>query len=143
MKKTATFLALALLILSSCGEDEEVKATKLLTSKTWGKPQVLKMPDNMGFWGGTTCGESYIFSSDKNNFSRKDDCMSFAITGKWTWTKLGQEIFIDYQNNMPYNQKIKIVQLSDTLFHTIERHEHEKEDGSNNYWEKKYRPKRD
>jgi len=143
MKKTAIFIALALLIVSSCGEDEEVKITRLLTSKTWGKPQIIKMPDNIGYWGWNSCNESYNFFPDRNNFSRKDDCLSFAINGKWTWSKLGHEIFIDYQGNMLYNQKIKVLQLSDTLFHTIERHEHEKEDGSNNYWEKKYRPRID
>ncbi|HSJ69592.1 MAG TPA: hypothetical protein VK921_18060 [Anditalea sp.] len=143
MKKTASFFVLIILLITSCSEDEEVKFTNLLTSKTWGKPHIIIMPDNSGYWGGTNCDESYNFFPDKNNFSRKDDCMSFPITGKWTWSKIGTEIFIDYQGNMPYNQKIKILQLSDTLLHTIERHEHEKDDGSNNFWEKKYRPRRD
>ena len=141
MKKSAIFLALALVILSSCGEDEEVRSTKLLTSKTWGKPQILKMPDNIGFWSGTTCKESYHYSSERNNYTRNDDCVSFTINGKWSWTKIGEELFIDYLGNMPYNHKIKIVQLSDTLFHTIERDEHESDKGTGNYWEKKYRPR--
>jgi len=140
MKNSFTILALTFFLFSACGEDEEVKATKLLTSKTW-VPQTLKMPDNIGYWGGPACEDSFRFHPENNNLTRKSDCISVPISGKWTWSKIGQEIFIDYQGNMLNNQKIKVLQLSDTLLHTIERNEDDKDDGSNNYWEKKYRPR--
>lgn len=134
-------LILVFLAFTACSINEESKQTNFLTSKTWGKPQILHVPDNMGFWGGTSCGESYSFTKN-GGYTRKEDCRDFGITGTWTWMKIGDEILIDYQNNMPYNHKMKILQLSDTLLHTLERDEHE-EENSKNYWEKKYRPRKD
>lgn len=142
MNRIRLKLILAVLIslnISSCHKDSDSSRDLLLTSKTWGKRMILHRPDNTGMWTGTLCGESTNFGSN-GEFSRKDDCFGIIVNGKWSWTNPDNQIYIDYEGALPSinNKRVKIIELSDTLLHTMELY-----DGSTDtpaaYWELKYR----
>jgi len=144
MKNFATtfFLVMVLFLsMNSCKKEKEPSDTSLLTSKTWGKPSILHRPGNEGMWNGTTCGE---YNNFQNNgvFTWKEECTGFSVEGKWTWTTMGQELFVDYQGALPVinNKRVIILELSDTLLHTYEM-SYNVSDTSGGYWEKKYRPR--
>jgi hypothetical protein len=127
-----------ILLLMSCNEDNDEIETKLLTSIVWGKPEILH--NSSGYYTGTTCGESYTFTS-KGHYTKTNDCSSIIIEGTWTWTQIGKEIRLEtIYNDMPQKTYIlTVLELTTEVLHTREREEDEPMDTY--FWELKYRPR--
>jgi hypothetical protein len=132
------FVFLGLLALStSCEKKNDVIETQLLTSRVWGKPEWV---NPSGYYTWTTCGESYTFTAN-GQYKKTNDCNSIIIEGSWAWTQIGKEIRLKtLYNDIPQKTYIiSVLELTNDMFHTIER-----EEGTTiaNYsWELKYRPR--
>jgi hypothetical protein len=125
--------------LFACSEEKQTY-TELLTSHTWGKPEVLHHPPT-GAYTITSCEEYHNFNSD-GSYSFFDECYPHITSeGKWSWEKMGQEIRLEKTiKNIPQKTyTILVYELSENLLHIKEREEQEPAD-TENYWEKVYRP---
>ena len=138
--KIGLFVFLGLFsILISCDKDNDANENQLLTSRAWGKPEIVHNPS--GYYTLTTCGESYTFTSD-GQYKRTNDCNSIVIKGTWTWNKIGKEIKLKtLYNDIPQKTYIiTILELSNLILYTKEREEDEPVE-THKYWELKYRPR--
>jgi hypothetical protein len=128
---TGSFLA--------CNVDKQTY-TELLTSHTWGKPEILHHPPSESYTI-NNCGQYHNFKVDGSYYFYDDCYPNISAEGKWTWEKMGQEIRLETTiKNIPQKAySILVYELSDNLFHTKEREEQEPPD-TENYWEKVYRP---
>jgi len=134
------FSFLVLIVLStSCHKDNDVIETQLLTSRVWGKPEILHFPS--GYYTLTTCGESYTFTAD-GYYRKTNDCNSIIIEGSWAWTQVGKEIRLEtfYNNILQKTYILTVLELTNNVLHAKEREEAEPAN-TNIYWEYKYSPR--
>ncbi|MBC7777546.1 MAG: hypothetical protein H7246_19085 [Phycisphaerae bacterium] len=129
MKKTMFLLLLPL--FSACGKNDTIYP---LTETIWGTPEVLHVPDNVGFYS-TKLG-SYEFKSDG---TYKAIIGSNTLEAKWDWLVKGEKFKLDYEGQVTHNEIFTILSMQDTLLHVKKRNEGESENNGN-YWELKYRP---
>jgi len=129
MKKTIFLLLLTLFF--ACDKNEPVYP---LTETIWRTPEVLHVPDNVGFYS-TQLG-SYEFKSDG---TYKALIGSTRIDAKWYWLEKGEKFKLDYEGLLQYNEIFTILSMQDTLLHVKKRNEGESENNGN-YWEMKFRP---
>lgn len=104
-----------------------------LTENTWGTPEVLHVPDNVGFY--TSYLGSYEFKADGSFIALVGPT---RVEARWYWLEEGTKFKVDFQGLATYNDIYTIVSMCDTLLHVTQRREGEAENNGN-YWEKKFR----
>ena len=131
-------ILLFVLLNLSCGEKDPT-ATDLLTSKVWGKPEVLHHP-TFGHIETNSCDESYQFLAEGSYLYTSQCNPGVVIDGEWAWTKKGSEIRLEtFFNDIPQDTSIiSILELTDDLLHTKTIVDPLNE---TQYWELKYRAK--
>jgi hypothetical protein len=133
------FLTFTIWGLAACN-GEKPTYTELLTSRTWGKPEILHQPPSADHTI-NDCTEYHNFKVD-GTYLFYDDCYpEVYYVGKWNWEKMGQEIRLESssKNLPPKVLSILVYELTERALHTKER-EAQEPSHTENYWEKVYRP---
>ncbi|GEM_PF-2064141 len=138
------FASLIFCFAMGCSDDNPTP-NDLLTSTTWGKPELVHQP-SAGFTETKSCAvesTTYNFNSD-GSYRYFDVCNStnFQMDGKWSWTQSGKEIKLEtIYNDVPQKTyRILILELSNQLLHTKQM-EYSEPLNTAQYVELKYRPK--
>lgn len=139
MKIIIFFGLLILLQSTSCNKDEkEFSVPDPLTSTDWGKPEIVKIPDYIGWITQNNCAESHQFSENGTYYFKYLNCFNVEWECEWEWVEENKKLKLNSDEVIPYDVIIEIVKLNSGLLHTKEWKG--KSDTTEAYWEYKYRP---
>ncbi|MDH5476291.1 MAG: hypothetical protein OEX22_11410 [Cyclobacteriaceae bacterium] len=125
MKRVLLIIVVALALVFSCNVDSNEEREELLSSITW-----TIMQESMSNSETPNRKATYNFRNDGTYLLKAGD---IEINGKWSWVK-NDEIFLEVKeltfndeetqfDAKSINYYIRVIELSEKVFKTLERHE--------------------